>query len=116
LDARLTFLDKLLAEISTGGEQSATNDDGSLNARWQALPIANDARVAKTLTDRFEAYRRTESATRSAVTSAAASADAEAMAAAKQAERAAFEAVLVKEGDLVTEGAEMVKLSPLAKK
>ncbi|MBC7625541.1 MAG: DUF349 domain-containing protein [Aeromicrobium sp.] len=96
LDARLTFLDKMLVDIAAASGQSTMSDDGSLNARWQALPIANDARVAKTLHDRFEAYRRTETAARSAVTNAAVSADAEASAAAKQVERAAFEEVLVK--------------------
>ncbi|MCA3027359.1 MAG: DUF349 domain-containing protein [Rhodocyclaceae bacterium] len=96
LDARLTFLDKLIADITLETRQSAASDDGSVNARWQMLPIANDARVAKALNDRFDAYRRTENAARSAVTNAAASADAEATTAAKQAERAAFETLLEK--------------------
>jgi hypothetical protein len=96
LDARLTFLDKLLADVSAKTQQSTATDDGSINARWQALPIANDGRVAKALNDRFDAYRRTENAARSAVTNSAASADAEATAAAKQAERAAFETLLEK--------------------
>jgi hypothetical protein len=104
LDARLTFLDKLMADIAAETQQSATSDDGSINARWQGLPIANDARVAKTLNDRFDAYRRTENAARNAVTNAAASADAEASAAAKQAERAAFEAVLVKAEEALAAG------------
>ncbi|MFM7462288.1 MAG: hypothetical protein ACKO15_15775, partial [Burkholderiales bacterium] len=96
LDARLTFLDKLIADIALENRQSAASDDGSVNARWQMLPIANDARVAKTLNDRFEAYRRTESATRYATINAASAADAEASAAAIKAERAAFETLLEK--------------------
>jgi hypothetical protein len=104
LDARLTFLDKLIADIAAETQQSSTSDDGSLNARWQALPIANDARVAKTLNDRFEAYRRTENAARTALTNTAAAADAEATVAAKQAEHAAFEAVLVKAEEALAAG------------
>ena len=96
LDARLTFLDKLIADIALETRQSAASDDGSVNARWQMLPIANDARVAKTLNDRFEAYRRTESAARHATINAASAADAEATAATIKAERAAFETLLEK--------------------
>jgi len=101
LDARLTFLDRLIGDA---GAAQPPADDGSVNARWQALPIANDARVAKTLSDRFDAYRRNELTTRQAATSAATTADAEATAAAREQERAALEAMLSAAETALTDG------------
>ncbi len=75
LDARLQFLDKVISDAADPGTASAALDDGGLNARWQALPIANEPRVAKMLNDRFDAYRRTELSTRAAVSQSAKAAD-----------------------------------------
>lgn len=92
LDARLTFLDKLIGEA--GGPQPAA-DDGSVNARWQALPIANDAQVAKTLSDRFDAYRRAELTTRQASIGAAKAEKQEAASAVREQQQAAVDALLI---------------------
>jgi hypothetical protein len=93
LDARLAFLDKLMTD-ATDASAATPADDGSLNARWQALPIVNEPRVAATLNDRFEAYRRTELATRSAIKTAASAAEGQANDAIKQEKLAAMEATI----------------------
>jgi hypothetical protein len=103
LDARLAFLDKLMSdaaasESATGAAAVGPTDDGSLNSRWQALPIVNEPRVAATLNDRFDAYRRAELATRaagSAMKSAATAAAGQANDALRQEKLAAIEATIV---------------------
>jgi hypothetical protein len=75
LDARLQFLDKVMNDAANLDAQPTSLDDGAVNARWQALPIVNEPRVAKTLNDRFDAYRRTEISTRAAVSQSAKAAD-----------------------------------------
>jgi exonuclease SbcC len=81
LDARLAFLDGVLqqaANTASPTDQAAGSaDDGSLNARWQALPIVSDAKVLATLNERFDAYRRAQQATNKAATARARSANAE---------------------------------------
>jgi hypothetical protein len=88
LDQRLAFLESLY--------QSKTNeaDDGGLNARWQALPVVSDARVARTLNDRFDAVRRAEKAARSAQLAADKAAGAEAEKTQRAGQREALEALL----------------------
>jgi len=119
LDARLSFLDQLIGDA--GAAQPPT-DDGSVNARWQALPIANDLRVAKTLSDRFDAYRRNELTTRQAAASAANSADAEATAAAREQERAGFETLIaaaetaLADGQIVESAASLAAIDVRLKK
>jgi exonuclease SbcC len=78
LDARLAFLDSVLQQAASATDQTTSpSDDGSLNARWQALPVVSDARVLQTLNERFDAYRRAQLATNKAASARARSANAE---------------------------------------
>jgi DNA repair protein SbcC/Rad50 len=98
LDARLNFLDGLISNADT------THDDGGINARWQALPVVNDPRVASTLNERFDAYRRAEQASRAALNAKSRSEGNEVVKRQKDELRAALEVMLTTAETALAEG------------
>lgn len=121
LDARLNFLDELVHATGDDGHESvgtatgtaAGTAAGAANARWQALPIVSEPRVAKTLNDRFDAVRRAGEATAKARASAVKAEDAEAEKRAKGALREALEAMLAK-AELALSAGQIVEATTLA--